>query len=121
MSQDDEAALPVEGDEELEPLPVEAEAKAAGQTSSKIHAFGAAAAAGPQQRKFTRALNLTGAGATRVRVFHSKITVAAIEHMIDQINEWLDGGELEVKYVNQVVGVVEGKKPEPNLIITVWY
>lgn len=121
MSQDNEAPLPLAGDEELEPLPVEGETEAPEQTSSKIHAFGAVAAAGAQQRKFSRALNLTGAGATRVRVFNSKITVAAIEHMADQINEWLDGDELEVKYVNQVVGIVEGKKPEPNLIITVWY
>ena len=47
--------------------------------------------------------------------------VAAIEHMAEQINSWLDGDQIEVKHVNEVVGVMEGKKPEPNVIVTVWY
>lgn len=121
MSQDEETPLPLEGDEDLEPLPVEGGLEASDLTSSKIQAFGAAAAAGAQERKFSRTLNLTGTGATRVRAFHSKITIAAIEHMADQINEWLDASQVEIKHVSQVVGVMEGKKPEPNLIVTVWY
>jgi len=126
---DEEGAIPLEGDDELEPLPVEgagggaAEAtEVSAQGSSKIHAFGAAAAAARREKKqWRRPTNLTGAGAVRCRMFHSKVTVAAMDHMVDQINEWLDSQEIEVKYVNQVVGVMEGKTPEPNVIVTVWY
>ena len=41
--------------------------------------------------------------------------------MEQQINEWIDGNQIEIKAVTQVVGVMEGKTPEPNVIITVWY
>jgi len=41
--------------------------------------------------------------------------------MIDQINEWLDENEVEIKFIGQVVGTMEGKTPEPNLIVTIWY
>ena len=102
-----------------EPIALESDR---GEVESKIQAFGAAVGlAGMQRRQFTRPVNLTGAGATRVRFFHSKLTFPAIDHMVEQINEWLDGDKVEIKAVNQVVGVIEGKKPEPNLIVTVWY
>ena len=121
MAADDEAPLPLEGqDEDLEPLPLEDEASSAGG-ESKIHAFGSVVAAGAVQRELSRTMNLPGTGATRCRVFNSKITVGAIDHMVDQINEWLDSSEVEVKHVTQVVGVVEGKKAESNVILTVWY
>jgi len=119
MSSDDEP-LPLVGDDDLGALPIES-APASAQGSTKIQAFGAAALAGAKQRDFKRPVNVNGAGATRVKVFNTKITLAAVDHMIDQINEWLDSEKVEVKFVNQVVGVVEGKKPEPNLILTVWY
>ena len=122
MSASDEAPLPVEGaDDDLEPLPVEGGDESAVQASSKIQAFGAVAAAGRAKQEFSRAMNLTGTGATRCRLFHSKITVAAVDHMVNLINEWLDGSDIEVKHVTDVVGTMEGKKPEPNLILTVWY
>jgi len=116
LSEADEAPLPLE---EEAPLPVEG-----GEEShtSKIQAFGAhSAMAGTAHKELTRRLNITGTGATRVRIFNSKITVAAMEHMIEQINEWIDGDQIEIKHVAQVVGTLEGKKPEPNVIITVWY
>ena len=38
------------------------------------------------------------------------------------INDWLDEHpDIEVKFSNTTVGVVEGKRAEPHLIITVWY
>jgi hypothetical protein len=125
MPQDDEAPIPLSGGEEPEDLtlPVEGPQTAAPQPgSSKIRAFGAVAGAAEAHRKqFRRKCNLTGAGAVRCRLFHSKISVAAMEHMVDTINEWLDGEQVEVKYVTHVVGILEGKTPEPNIIITVWY
>jgi len=77
-----------------------------------------------QQRaqKFQRSLNLTGQGATRVRTFHTKLTDAAMSYLAGLINEWLDASpDVEVKFASTTVGVVEGKRSEPHLIITVWY
>ena len=54
-------------------------------------------------------------------MFHCKISAPSMEHMEGQINEWLDGHDVEVKFVTQVVGVLEGKMSEPNLIVTLWY
>jgi len=113
-----EEPIPLETDEEALPL---ADDGGSSGGPSKIQAFGAAAFRAEKKEEFKRPLNLTGAGATRVRLFNSKITVAAVDHMIAQINEWLDGEQVEVKSVSQVIGTVEGKKPEPNIIITVWY
>ncbi len=97
---------------------------AAGDSSggpSKIQTFGTAAGRVEAKTDFKRPLNLTGAGATRCRMFHSKVTLTALDHMISTVNEWLDSEEIELKYISQVIGTMEGKKPEPNVIITVWY
>lgn len=74
------------------------------------------------QCHFQRPLTPTGHGATRVRLFHSKMSDAAIGHMENQINNWLDGNpEIEVKHVTTTVGTWEGKHPDPNLIIAIFY
>ncbi len=124
MSQNEEVPTPME--EDLTPLSLADESgdsgPNSGQSSTKIQAFGAhAAGAAAQQRQYKRTPNLTGAGAIRCRLFHSKVTVAALDYMIEQINEWLDENKIDVKYVSQVVGTMEGKTPEPNVIVTVWY
>ena len=119
MAIEREDAIPLEGGD-VESVPL-SKGPATGQASSKIQAFGAAVSRTESVKDFQRSLNLTGAGATRVRMFNAKITLAAMDHLVNQINEWLDGNEIEVKYINQVIGTVEGKKPEPNIIITVWY
>ncbi len=121
MATNPDGPIPLE-EEDLGSVPLaESEGAAAPGKSPKIQAFGGAAVRARAQKEFERPLNLTGAGATRCRVFNSKVTVAAIDHMVDQINEWLDGEQIEVKYVNQVVGIMEGKTAEPNVIVTVWY
>jgi hypothetical protein len=71
--------------------------------------------------EFRRALNITGMGATRCRLFYAKIAPAPMEYMQKSINDWLDQEEVEVKFVSQVVGVLEGKRSEPNIIVTIWY
>ncbi len=124
MSQNEEVPIPME--EDLTPLSLADESgdsgPISGQSSTKIQAFGShAAGVAAQQRRYKRTPNLTGAGAVRCRLFHSKVTVAALDYMIEQINEWLDENEIDVKYVSQVVGTMEGKSPEPNVIVTVWY
>jgi len=75
-----------------------------------------------QTKEFKRALIKTGNGATRVRTFHSKLSDKAMHYLDEQINEWLDNNtDIEVKFSNTTVGVVEGKKTEPHVIVTVWY
>ncbi len=70
---------------------------------------------------FKRSMNHTGQGATRCRVFHSKISASSLDYMESQINEWLDGEDIEVKNVGHVIGTLEAKTPEPNVIVIVWY
>ena len=71
---------------------------------------------------FKRALKPGGQGATRVRTFHCKLGDAAMVFMDQQINEWADSHEdVEVKFCTSTIGVVEGKRQEPHLILTVWY
>ncbi|MHC4718579.1 MAG: hypothetical protein ACYS5V_16540 [Planctomycetota bacterium] len=117
--EEEEAPLSL-ADDDLEPISLE-EGDDASAGSTKIHAFGAGLGAGKAVKEFKRPLNLTGAGATRCRVFHSKFTPAALDHMVDTINDWIDENQIEIKAVNSVNGVMEGKKPEPNIIVTVWY
>ncbi len=79
------------------------------------------AAANVTATKFTRPLNADGSGATRFRIFHSKISLAPLENLEHSINEWIDGDKIEVKHVGQLIGTMEGKRPEPNLLVVVWY
>ncbi len=72
--------------------------------------------------KFRRRLHPDIAGATRCRVFHCKLSEGALDFMVNQINEWLDGDEqIVVKFTNSAIGPFEGKHTEPNLIVTVFY
>ena len=119
-----EAPIPLDYDD-LAPLSLADEEDASGpisdRSSTRIQAFGASTDVLMHQQQYKRTPILTGTGAVRCKLFHSKITVAALEHMTSTINEWLDSDEIEVKYIGQVIGTMEGKKPEPNVIITVWY
>lgn len=90
-------------------------------SAADMRAFGAVAAAAEKKIKFKRPLNVTGEGATRCRVFHSKIAPAPLSNMVQAINEWLDSDKIEVKHVGHIIGVMEGKRPEPNLIVIVWF
>ena len=74
-----------------------------------------------QELTFKRSVNLTGSGATRCRLFYSRIAVESLENMQNRINEWIDDNDIEIKHVGQELAVMEGKNPKPNLMITVWY
>jgi len=114
----EEEPISLEGPEEAESVRL---VGGAGGGSS-LRAFDSGSALGSTvAKKFTRPLNLTGQGATRCRVFHSKIAVASLEFMEGQINEWLDKEKIEVKAVGHVIGTMEGKRPEPNVVVVVWY
>lgn len=61
-------------------------------------------------------------GATRMRIFHARLSDGAVSHLDQQINDWLDQNpEIEIKFSNSTVGTWEGKHPEPNLILTLFY
>ena len=98
-------------------------AKPSGPSASRIRTFESESTlATGSETKFKRPISKTGQGATRVRTFHTKLVDAAIKFLESQINDWLDSNpDIEVKFSNTTVGVVEGKRAEPHLIITIWY
>ena len=87
-------------------------------------AFGATAAPATgahTKTEFKRSLNADGTGATRCKFFRSKISDSSLDHVEVLINEWADENEVEIKFVTQTIGVMEGKRAEPNMLIFVWY
>ncbi len=59
---------------------------------------------------------------TGVKTFFAKLHVGAIEFLDEQITNWLKSNpDIKVKQTNTVVGEVQGKKTEPNIIISIWY
>jgi len=91
--------------------------------SSRIKTMSSETALGQRvESQFKRALNPTSRGATRMRTFHAKLGDAAMTYMEQQINEWVDSqDDVVIKFCNTTIGVVEGKRQEPHLIISVWY
>ena len=92
----------------------------------------------PKIKSFSEASTLTGAHneanlkrsmtassdpATRCRTFHSKLTPAALAHMDEQINEFLDShADVYMKFATTAVGMFEAKlHPEPHLVLTIFY
>lgn len=61
-------------------------------------------------------------GATRCRTFHAKLNDGAVAYMNNQINEWADENPgVSIKYAASTIGVWEGKKADPHLILSVFY
>ena len=57
-----------------------------------------------------------------VRTFFTKLHAGAIIFLDEQIAKWLkDNPSITIKRTNITTGDVQGKKTEPNVIITVWY
>lgn len=88
---------------------------------SSVRTFGAKMGHLEKKHEFKRQPSVSGQGAVRCRLFHSKIAATSMDYMQGQINEWLDHENIEVKHVGHVIGTLEGKTPEPNLIVIVWY
>ncbi|MGC9455085.1 MAG: hypothetical protein ACP5HU_09505 [Phycisphaerae bacterium] len=124
--EDDQELPPVrpeEDEEEVEPIGLVETDESEGTKRGQIKAFGSAAGGPALSGKsgFERTPNVTGKGAIRCRIFHSKIAEAPLNYMQNQINEWLDSQEIEVKHVGHLVGALEGKTTDPNVIVMVWY
>jgi hypothetical protein len=59
---------------------------------------------------------------TGVRTFFAKLHEGAIEFLDEIITKWLkDNPGVSIKMTNVITGEIQGKKTEPNIIITVWY
>ena len=70
---------------------------------TEVKAFGAGHTLGHKAAsQFKRQLNVTGAGATRCKVYFSKIAPPSLEFMENQINQWVDSQQIEIKQVSQV-------------------
>lgn len=74
------------------------------------------------ESQLRRPLNPTSAGATRSRTFHAKLNDGAVGFMNKHINEWADASpDVVIKFATSTIGVWEGKKADPHLIVTVFY
>jgi hypothetical protein len=59
---------------------------------------------------------------TGVKTFFTKLHAGAIEFQDEIISRWLkENPSISIKLTNVVTGEIQGKKTEPNIIITVWY
>jgi len=57
-----------------------------------------------------------------VKTFFTKLHAGAINFLDEQITKWLtENPDVKIKRTNIVTGPIQGKKTEPNIIITVWY
>lgn len=57
-----------------------------------------------------------------VKTFFTKLHAGAITFLEEQIARWLKTNpDVVIKRTNVVTGDVQGKKTEPNIIITIWY
>ncbi len=73
------------------------------------------------KENWRRKPNATGTGAVHVRTFVSKLRLDAIEHLDQQVNDWLDQHpDYEVKFVTASVGVLTGKLKEEAIFMSVW-
>lgn len=57
-----------------------------------------------------------------VKTFFTKLHPGAVIFLDEQITEWLQKNpDIIIKRTNVVVGEIQAKKTEPNILITVWY
>jgi len=87
-------------------------------TSTKITAFGVRK---PHEDHWQRTPNINGNGAIHVKTFVTKLRLDAVDHLDQQINEWLDNHpEYEVKFVTTTIGTLFGKNKEAALFMNIW-
>ena len=93
--------------------------------ASKIDVFGSANLTDVHawdDSAFKRKLEPNAEGATRCRIFHSKLNQGAIEFMANSINQWLDeSDDIRIKHATSTLGIFEGKHADQNIILTLFY
>jgi hypothetical protein len=71
---------------------------------------------------YKRPLNPAGPNATRVRIFHCKLTEGPVVNLNQQVNDWLDSHpDIQIKFANTTIGTWEGKHAEQHIILTLYY
>lgn len=71
---------------------------------------------------YQRPLLPTGHGATRLRLYHCKLSDGPIAQLNRQVNEWLDmHPDVEVKFATNTIGTWEGRHSEQHFILTLYY
>ncbi len=71
----------------------------------------------PTEKKVVSSDRITG-----VKTFFTKLHPGAINFLDEQITKWLkENPDVKIKRTNTVTGEIQGKKTDPNIIITVWY
>ncbi len=84
----------------------------------KIQSFGDRA---HHEKPWRRQPHQTGQGAVHVRTFIAKLRIEAMEHLDEQINDWLEAHpEYEIKFVTTTMGPLKGKLTEEALFVNVW-
>jgi hypothetical protein len=57
-----------------------------------------------------------------VKTFFTKLHPGAVIFLDEQITDWLQKNpDIIIKRTNVVVGEIQAKKTEPNIIISIWY
>jgi hypothetical protein len=57
-----------------------------------------------------------------IKTFFTKLHPGALNFLDEQITRWLtENPDVKIKRTNIATGLVQAKKTEPNIIITVWY
>ena len=120
--------------EEDKPIPFDAVASPAGVSHSPINLSGTApkpagpTPAPPQKPPAVpapvpaRPAAASADRITSVKNFFTKLHPGAIEFLDQQIAQWLkENPGIRIKATNTVTGVVQGKKDEPHIIVTIWY
>jgi hypothetical protein len=63
-----------------------------------------------------------GRGASRMRIYHCKLSDGPIAQLNRQVNEWLDvHPDYEVKFATTTIGTWEGRHSEQHFILTLYY
>jgi len=119
-----DTAIPIdqfeeEAEEEQDELaPVDLAAPEQRKEAPKIRRFGDNKV---HKTTFDRTPNKTGHGAIHVKTFVAKLRLDSIEHMDEQINDWLDAHpEYEVKFTSATVGELKDKLTEPAMFLSLW-
>ena len=119
-----ESAAAAEDESELQPIELEPDEEETDEQArarrNRIQAIGERTSQ-HVEHQWNRQPNVTGQGAVRVKTFVAKLRPDAIEHLDEQVNEWLDKHpEYEVKFVTTAIGPMVGKITEDALFMNVW-
>ncbi|MDP6047784.1 MAG: hypothetical protein QGG25_19390 [Phycisphaerae bacterium] len=108
--------ISIQPPQEEEPLTI-----SEGTSTRSISHTGEIRGKASEGHRFSRPMQQSGKGATRCRIFRSKISVPAVEGLQEHINDWLDSDDIDVKDVGHLIGTMHGKIDEDNIIVMIWY